>query len=1069
MSPNPESRVIAAPYDPRAMARSSVELFEEHGDAVYRTALGLTGDPADAQDVVQEVFLSVLKDPRGLAHVESIPAWLQRAAVNAARKVHRGERRRAAREEVVGRAKGDVVDTSQDRAELLERLSARVAALPEALREAVVLHYWARLPYDRVAELLGCAPGTVGSRLSAARERLRGELATALGAAPLTLLDLEGGLEGAGAAARLPADAAGAIRLALRAAEVARAGGAAATSQGVGATAVVVALALAALLVAGLALGPGGGTPPPPPLATPGPVAAVATPTTPDGPAATTSAPTGPTASLPRGAEAAADPDVEAPAPDGPRLAVVVRDAEGRPVEGAEVLLVDASAAEGDGEAPDVPAWRPEATTDAEGVAELDGQEVPDRLEVGGVVRFDSHVEPLRVGRVLWVFARRGLEDGLAGPIELRNAGTFAVDVTLRRPAVPRPGRGTLLVTVTRGGAPLAGEPVRVNWLAPEGNGSRSVPTGSLDLTTDGEGRLVLQDLRPARYELSLRSETRGATSLSATLEAGETARCVAELSVGVAAEGPLVLGPGLRPEEVHVSAQRLGGAGPERPTEGVVLGGRWRVEGLQPGRWSVSAAARGWANGVAELEVGTAGPVAGPELRLGSGATVTGRVVDLAGAPVAGWRSMWITGDDGLNVLVAPGEGGAFTLRGVTPGRRELVLRLRRRVFDAMEAKASARLDVPAGAAQVELGDVRFPCAGAPWTLAGRVVDAAGAPVAGAEVELVRPGGWPLVTTRTDAGGRFSFTEARVGAVQVGARRFEQVSRAARLVAESGASAEVVLTLDQGTGALAGRFVCPGATPDQLAGGLVLATRVDPAGARLPFASHSQPLDGQGRFRFASLAPGRWSVGVAGVTAGVEVEVAAEAEATVELDFSAATARVDIVVEGDVPPDLVDGVELRWEGEPTPAGATRRLVGGAPFHALVGGRATFQRVAPGPVVAELSCTDARTGTRLLVRQAGVAASGAPTTITLRWPEQAPKGGLRGRVGSVAALPQGAVVWAVGPEVRAFASLDADGGFRLAGLPAGEYRLGVGVDDDAPGGTTCVVVAGVEAEVTLPE
>jgi RNA polymerase sigma-70 factor (ECF subfamily) len=58
----------------------------------------------------------------------------------------------------------------------LPSLAAELRALPERQRAAVFLHYWADLPYDEIAALLGIAPGTVAASLHAARRRLRDRL-----------------------------------------------------------------------------------------------------------------------------------------------------------------------------------------------------------------------------------------------------------------------------------------------------------------------------------------------------------------------------------------------------------------------------------------------------------------------------------------------------------------------------------------------------------------------------------------------------------------------------------------------------------------------------------------------------------------------------------------------------------------------------------------------------------------------------------------------------------------------------------------------------------------------------
>ena len=71
---------------PIAMTSSSefAELYESHYAAVYRTALRVTGNPADAEDVLQTVFLRVLNQGDRLEYSRMPEAYFRRAAANAA-------------------------------------------------------------------------------------------------------------------------------------------------------------------------------------------------------------------------------------------------------------------------------------------------------------------------------------------------------------------------------------------------------------------------------------------------------------------------------------------------------------------------------------------------------------------------------------------------------------------------------------------------------------------------------------------------------------------------------------------------------------------------------------------------------------------------------------------------------------------------------------------------------------------------------------------------------------------------------------------------------------------------
>lgn len=155
------------------------ELFDEHAGAVYRHAVRVTGNWATAEDIVSLTFLEAwrLRDrlrPDG----DSLRPWLFGVATNVLRNT-----RRAARRHQAALARLPARDTVPDFAdELVGRLhdAEQLAAARRALdrlrpaeRDVFALCVWSGLEYAAAAEALGVAVGTVRSRLSRARDRLR--------------------------------------------------------------------------------------------------------------------------------------------------------------------------------------------------------------------------------------------------------------------------------------------------------------------------------------------------------------------------------------------------------------------------------------------------------------------------------------------------------------------------------------------------------------------------------------------------------------------------------------------------------------------------------------------------------------------------------------------------------------------------------------------------------------------------------------------------------------------------------------------------------------------------------
>ena len=159
---------------------------------VYRFALRMTGRTAVAEDVTQETFMTLISgagrfDPaRG-----ALSSYLYGIARH--RVLHRIERESA----YVPMAEGDVDEPREapaadaddpladlERRERIERVRTAVSSLPTHYREAVVLCDLNRLTYREAADALGCAVGTVRSRLHRGRELLVAKLGPVAEPAP---------------------------------------------------------------------------------------------------------------------------------------------------------------------------------------------------------------------------------------------------------------------------------------------------------------------------------------------------------------------------------------------------------------------------------------------------------------------------------------------------------------------------------------------------------------------------------------------------------------------------------------------------------------------------------------------------------------------------------------------------------------------------------------------------------------------------------------------------------------------------------------------------------------------
>lgn len=158
------------------------ELYEAYRERIWTLILYSLGDAQQAQDVQQTVFFKVFRGLGGFRFESSLFTWIYRIARNECGN-HR--RRRPARhvplESILG-SRDEIdpnprADGPAGRAERDRILEQAVMRLPFKMREVVVLKYKEGLSYDEISRALGCAPGTVASRLNRAlaelEERLR--------------------------------------------------------------------------------------------------------------------------------------------------------------------------------------------------------------------------------------------------------------------------------------------------------------------------------------------------------------------------------------------------------------------------------------------------------------------------------------------------------------------------------------------------------------------------------------------------------------------------------------------------------------------------------------------------------------------------------------------------------------------------------------------------------------------------------------------------------------------------------------------------------------------------------
>ncbi|MDH3753835.1 MAG: sigma-70 family RNA polymerase sigma factor [Acidimicrobiia bacterium] len=180
MNRSSRSRQIA---DTARTSADSVPTWEEvarhHGRFIYTVAFRLTGNRADADDLVQEVLVRV---QRGLATYTpgSLEGWLARITTNAFYDDVRRKKRRPADplpddpdRVIPGALPADLAGAQH---QLPEHLQDALRGLPDDYRGAVVLCDVVGMRYDEIADVLAVPVGTVRSRIHRGRLMLREQL-----------------------------------------------------------------------------------------------------------------------------------------------------------------------------------------------------------------------------------------------------------------------------------------------------------------------------------------------------------------------------------------------------------------------------------------------------------------------------------------------------------------------------------------------------------------------------------------------------------------------------------------------------------------------------------------------------------------------------------------------------------------------------------------------------------------------------------------------------------------------------------------------------------------------------
>lgn len=164
-------------------SRAFEELVSAYEKKIYNLGLRYTGNPQDAMDICQEVFLRVYRFIGGFGGDSRFSTWIYRIAANVSKDfIAKKSRAAEVSLEVEGEEESfsaEIADmrfspeTELENAELQQAIATAIESLPEKYRQVIVLRDVNGLSYGEIGQVLALEEGTVKSRIARARERLR--------------------------------------------------------------------------------------------------------------------------------------------------------------------------------------------------------------------------------------------------------------------------------------------------------------------------------------------------------------------------------------------------------------------------------------------------------------------------------------------------------------------------------------------------------------------------------------------------------------------------------------------------------------------------------------------------------------------------------------------------------------------------------------------------------------------------------------------------------------------------------------------------------------------------------
>jgi len=146
------------------------ELFHQNFTMIHQLAYRLCGNPADAADVAQEVFIKAAGSLGQFDGRGSWKGWLYRMTVNRTRDF---QRKAVRYREITEAYSQELKEENPESGGVSERVEEGIRSLPPAEREAIVLTFYEGLSHAEAARLCDCAEATISWRVFQAKRKLK--------------------------------------------------------------------------------------------------------------------------------------------------------------------------------------------------------------------------------------------------------------------------------------------------------------------------------------------------------------------------------------------------------------------------------------------------------------------------------------------------------------------------------------------------------------------------------------------------------------------------------------------------------------------------------------------------------------------------------------------------------------------------------------------------------------------------------------------------------------------------------------------------------------------------------